>query len=238
MSMMTLQEGASVVVIDDDERDARTMTHPLLDAGFRTEVISEFDPTQDADSFLTRLGDRYHALVCDHVLSGRSTVPFTGAELVSKANRRAQNPLPAVLISSHVQTDQTGSIRRWREGIPVVLEKSDLSESIVEALDYTVDELSGKVSRERRAFATPIEILEVLPDVEVPVAKVIVVGWRIATSVWMPLQPILEATGLAPAQLPGRWLEADVNCHAKDDSDLYYRNIILAPDLPEGWRQT
>jgi len=235
---MTLQEGASVVVIDDDERDARTMTHPLLDAGFRTEVISQFDPTQDADSFLAQLGDQYHALVCDHVLSGRSTVPFTGAELVSKANRRAQHPLPAVLISSHVKTDQTGSIRRWREGIPVVLEKSDLSESIVEAIDYTVDELSGKVSRERRAFATPIEILEVRPEVEVPVAKVIVVGWRIATSVWMPLQPILEATGLAPAQLPGRWLEADVNCHAKDDSDLYYRNIILAPDLPKGWRQT
>lgn len=236
--MMTLQDGALVLVVDDDERDAKAMTHPLLDAGFRTEVISEFNPTQNADSFLAELGDRYQALVADHVLSGRSTVPFTGAELVSKANRRSQHPLPGVLTSSHVKTDQTGSIRRWREGIPVVLEKSDLSESIVEALDYTVDELLGKISRERRAFATPIEILEVLPDVEVPVAKVIVVGWRIATSVWMPLQPILDATGLMANQLPGRWLEADVNCHAKDDADLYYRNIILAPDLPEGWRQT
>jgi CheY-like chemotaxis protein len=235
MSVMTLHEGASVVVIDDDERDARTMTNPLRDAGFQTEIISQFDPRQDADSFLAQLGNQYSALVCDHVLSGKSSVPFTGAELVSKANRRAQRPLPAVLISSHVQTDQTGSIRRWREGIPVVLEKSDLSDSIVEALDYTLKELSGNVSRERRAFATPIEILEVLPDIEVPVAKVIVVGWRIATSVWMPLQPILDATGLRPEQLPGRWLEADVNCYAKEDSDLYYRNVILAPDLPEGW---
>jgi CheY-like chemotaxis protein len=236
MSAMALEEGASVLVVDDDERDAKTITRPLIDAGFRTSVISDFSPTQDADSFLSQLGDQYHALVCDHVLSGRSTVRFTGAELVSKANRRAQRPLPAVLISSHVQTDQTGSIRRWREGIPVVLEKSELSETIVEALDYTVDELSGKISRERRAFATPIEILEVLPDGEVPTAKVIVVGWRIATSVWMPLQPILEATGLEPSQLAGRWLEADVNCHAQEATDLYFRNIILAPDLPEGWR--
>jgi CheY-like chemotaxis protein len=233
---MTLEEGSTVLVIDDDARDAKSMTHPLLDAGFQTSVISDFDPTQDADSFLSQLGDQYDALVCDHVLSGRSTVRFTGAELVSKANRRALHPIPAVLISSHVQTDQTGSIRRWREGIPVVLEKSDLSETIVEALDYTVDELSGKISRERRAFATPIEILDVIPDGEVPTAKVIVVGWRIATSVWMPLQPILDATGLKSAELPGRWLEAEVNCHAPDAVDLYYRNIVLAPDLPEEWQ--
>jgi CheY-like chemotaxis protein len=234
--MATLAEGASILVLDDDERDARSMTHPLTDAGFRTSIISDFDPTQDADSFLAQLGDRYQAIVCDHVLSGRSAVRFTGAELVSKANRRKRIPLPAVLISSHVQTDQTGSIRRWREGIPVVLEKSELSETIVEALDYTVDELSGKISRERRAFATPIEILEVLPDGEVPAAKVIVVGWRVATSVWMPLQPILDATKLEPNQLQGRWLEAEVNCHAVDAADLYYRNIILAPDLPKGWQ--
>jgi CheY-like chemotaxis protein len=236
VSTMTLEEGSKVLVVDDDARDAKSMTHPLSDAGFQTSVISYFDPKQDADSFLAQLGDRYDALVCDHVLSGRSTVRFTGAELVSKANRRARRPLPAVLISSHVQTDQTGSIRRWREGIPVVLEKSDLSETIVEALDFTVDELSGKVSRERRAFATPIEILEVLPSGEVPTAKVIVVGWRIATSVWMPLQPILDATGLDSTELPGRWLEAEVNCHATDASDLYYRNITLAPDLPKGWQ--
>jgi CheY-like chemotaxis protein len=233
---MTLEEGSAILVVDDDPRDAKSMTHPLLDAGFRTSTISDFDPTLEADAFLAQLGDQYQALVADHILSGRSTVRFTGAELVSKANRRPQRPLPAVLISSHVQTDQTGSIRRWREGIPVVIEKSDLSETIVEALDYTVSELSGSVSRERRAFATPIEILDVIPDGEVPTAKVIVVGWRIATSVWMPLQPILEATGLEAGQLPGRWLEADVNCHALEAADLYYRNITLAPDLPEGWR--
>jgi len=231
MSTITLE---SVAVIDDDPRDARTMTNPLIDAGYRTATISDFDPAQDADAFLAELADHYDALICDHVLSGRSTVRFTGAELVCKANRRAGRPLPSVLISSHVQTDQTGSIRRWREGIPVVLEKSDLSEEIVSALDFTLDELSGNVSRERRAFPTPIEILGIQPDGEVPAARVVVVGWNIETPVWMPLQPILEATGLRPDKLPGRWLEAEVNCHAQAAADLFYRDIILAPDLPEG----
>ncbi|MCO5968247.1 hypothetical protein [Actinoallomurus soli] len=235
MSALILEEGASVVVVDDDPLDARTWTHPLVDAGFHAETITEFDPTLDADAFLAQLSGRYDALVCDHILSGRGAVRFTGAELVSKANRLTRSPLPAVLISSHVQTDQTGSIRRWREGIPAVVDKSELSDSVIDALSYTIDELSGKVSRERRAFTTPIEVLDVVTESEVPAAKVIVVGWRIATSVWMPLQPIVAATGLSAENLPGRWLEADVNCHAKEASELFYRNIVLAPDLPEGW---
>ncbi|MFF4771892.1 hypothetical protein ACFY05_03445 [Microtetraspora fusca] len=238
MTTLALPEGASVVVVDDDPLDAKSMTHPLIDAGYHTETISDFDSSQNADDFLALIADQYDALVCDHILSGRSTVRFTGAELVSKANRRAHRPLPAVLISSHVHTDQNGSIRRWLEGIPAVVDKSDLSDVVVDALDYTIAELSGRVKRERRAFATPIEILNVQPDGEVPVARVVVVGWRIATSVWMPLQPILDATGLPANQLPGRWLEADVNCHAKNAADLFYRNIILAPDLPEGWLET
>ncbi len=224
-----------VVVVDDDPMDARAWTHPLVDAGFQTDTITNIDPGLDAESFLSIIASKYDALVCDHILSGRRSVKFTGAELVSKANRRGERPLPAVLISSHVQTDQTGSIRRWREGIPVVVDKSELSETVVEALGYTIDELSGKVSRERRAFTTPIEVLDVETRSEVPSAKVIVVGWRIATSVWMPLQPILDATGLTADQLRGRWLEADVNCHASEASELFYRNIALAPDLPEGW---
>lgn len=234
MSALTLTEGATVVVVDDDPRDARSVTHPLEDVGYHTATISDFDPAQDADAFLASLVRQYDALVCDHILSGRSAVRFTGAELVSKANCREQ-PFPAVLISSHVNTDQTASIRRWRAGIPVVVDKSEYSDVIVDALDLTLAELSGHVARERRAFATPIEILDVRPEGEFPSARVVVVGWRIETSVWMPLQPIVDATGLSPDQLPGRWLEADVNCHAKDASHLYYSNIILAPDLPEGW---
>lgn len=224
-----------MLVADDDPRDARSVADPLEDAGYRTTIITSFDPHQDADAFLASLLGKYDALVCDHILSGRSRVRFTGAELVSKANLHADNPLPAVLISSHANTDQKGAIHRWREGIPKVVDKSDFSDVVVEAIDFTLAELSGKFARERRTFATPIEVLDVVPGGEVPQARVIVVGWRIATSVWMPLDPIVSATRLQPDELRGRWLEADVNCHAKDAADLYYRNITLAPDLPEGW---
>lgn len=235
VNVRPLVEGSSVVVIDDDVNDAISVVPPLQDAGFHTEMITEFTPGQDADAFLASLGDRYDAVVCDHILAGRGNVRFTGAELVCKANRRAGRPLPAVLISSHVNTEQNGAILRWREGIPSVVDKSDASDEVVDALRYTLDELAGNLARERRAFATPIEVLEVRPGGEEPKAKVIVVGWKIDSSVWMPLRPIEEATGLRPEELPGRWLEAEVNCYAKEASDLFYRNIILAPDLPQEW---
>ncbi|MFE9331058.1 response regulator [Streptomyces sp. NPDC006925] len=223
------------MVIDDDDMDASSITHPLQDAGFHTEMITEFTPGQDADTFLASLGDRYDAVVCDHILGGRGNARFTGAELVCKANQRTGTPLPAVLISSHVNTDQNGAILRWREGIPSVVDKSDASDTVVDALRYTLDELAGNLTRERRAFTTPIEVLDVRSGGEEPRAKVIVVGWKIDSSVWMPLRPIEEATGLRPEELPGRWLEAEVNCYAKDASDLFYRNIVLAPDLPQEW---
>ena len=235
MEALTLAEGASVLIADDDPRDAQSVADPLQDAGYRTTIITDFDPHQDADTFLASVIDEYDALVCDHILSGRTAVRFTGAELVSKANLHREHPLPAVLISSHANTDQTGAIHRWREGIPKVVDKSDFSDVVVEAIDFTLAELSGKFTRERRTFATPIEVLDVMPTGEVPQARVIVVGWRIATSVWMPLEPILRATGLKPDNLKGRWLEAEVNCHAKNAADLYYRNISIAPELPEGW---
>lgn len=224
-----------MLVLDDVPDDAVTATRPLEDEGFRAEPVSEVDPSLDADAFLATLVGRYDALVCDHVLKGRRHVSFTGAELVSKANSRPQHDMPAVLITSHINTDETGSIHRWLAGIPAIVDKTDLADGLVPALEYTQDELCGRFSEERRTFATPIEVLEVQPHGEVPRAKVVVVGWRIDTSVWMPLPPVLEETGLSASELPGRWLEANVNCYAKNPQDLYYRNITLAPTLPESW---
>ncbi|WP_327168497.1 hypothetical protein [Streptomyces subrutilus] len=233
--MLTLSRGASVVIADDDRRDAMTAEDRLKDAGFRTTLITEFDPHMDADAFLASLVGRYDALICDHVLSSHGRVRFTGAEVVSKANLHGEAPLPAVLISSHINTAQQGAISRWRKGIPQVVGKTDLSEEILPAIDYTVAELNGDFARERRAFPTPIEIIEVAPEGEVRQAKVVVVGWRINTPVWMPLDPILEATGLRGESLAGQWLDADVNCYARKAEDLYYSNIALSPELPQGW---
>jgi hypothetical protein len=207
----------------------------LKDAGYQTTIITEFDPDSDADAFLASLIGQYDAFICDHVLSGHGRVGFTGAEVVSKANLQTSAPLPAVLISSHINTAQQGSISRWRMGIPQVVGKSDLDEEILPAMACAVAELNGDFARERRAFPTPIEVLGVEPKGEVRRARVVVVGWDIKSPIWMPLDPIVEATGLRPESLVGQWLEAEANCYAQKPEDLYYRNIVLSPDQPSEW---
>ncbi|MGW4812181.1 response regulator [Kitasatospora cineracea] len=204
----------------------------LKDAGYQTTIISEFDPNWNADAFLASLVGQYDAFICDHVLSGHGRVGFSGAEAVSKANLQSSTPLPAVLISSHINTAQQGLISRWRVGIPQVVGKSDLDEEILPAMARVMAELNGDFARERRAFPTPIEVLRVDPRGEVPRAQAVVVGWDIKTPVWMPLEPIVEATGRRPESLIGQWLEAEVNCYAQKPEDLYYRNIMLSPDQP------
>ncbi|WP_424642863.1 response regulator [Embleya sp. AB8] len=233
--MATLNPGARVLVLDDDGEDAEAAAGALLDADFAAVPLSENADGLDVDAFLAHVCRGFDALVCDHVLSGARRFGFTGAELVSRANQRPGRPLPAVLLTSHRGTDQTGSISRWLSGIPAVVDKPDLTDGIVPALDYTVRELRGDFSEERRCFLTPIEVLEVFTTNEVKRARVVVVGWHMQKSVWMPLEPALAATGLKAGELEGRWLEAKVNCNAKRPDDLYYRDITIAPDLPEDW---
>ncbi|WP_055588669.1 hypothetical protein [Peterkaempfera griseoplana] len=82
-------------------------------------------------------------------------------------------------------------------------------------------------------FPTPVEVRAVEGDQ----AHVVVVGWHIARSIGVPLAPILEATGLTAARLPGRWLEAEANCYAEHAEDLVLSGITIAPDLPVGWME-
>jgi len=83
-------------------------------------------------------------------------------------------------------------------------------------------------NRKLRAFPTPIEVLAV--DSAADRASVIVVGWHLTRPVEIPLGPIVAATGIVAHDLPGRWLEAAVNCYAERASDLVFRDLALSPD--------
>lgn len=98
----------------------------------------------------------------------------------------------------------------------------------------------AKVDRfvaDRRAFSTPVEIIDVRDYLQVTEALVRVVGWSVQEPVWTDLYPIEQATGLRGMELKGRWLEADVNCHARSAGDLYFRNIVLSSEEDLGVRR-
>jgi hypothetical protein len=68
-----------------------------------------------------------------------------------------------------------------------------------------------------------------------PTADVLIPAWRTSTVVRLPLEQITQDTGLETGDLVGRWLEADVNCYARNPRDLFFRKFKIAPDVPKSW---
>jgi len=224
----------NILVVDDELQAAESIARFLRKVGgLEAEPLGDLDQFPDAESLVEYAATRFDALICDHVLQAKSQVRFTGAEVVSKANHRLAGPLPAVLITSHYGTDQTGTIPFYRAGIPAWVPKGAQLDQINQALHDAVEEIRGVKPRGRRAFPTPIEVIDVSVGGEAPTALVVVVGWQIDQEIHMPLKLITEATGLDPAALPGMWLEAHVNCHARTADELFYENIVIAPPLPD-----
>lgn len=66
--------------------------------------------------------------------------------------------------------------------------------------------------------------------------RIVVVAWRIAEELRVPLAQFAAETGLDAAGLvAARWLEAEVNVYADAASELRFRNIRVAPPLPVGF---
>ncbi|CAL9510269.1 hypothetical protein SUDANB32_03610 [Streptomyces sp. enrichment culture] len=227
-----LRTGATIAVIDDDPEEVFATSMVLEDAGFEARPFElKREPLED---LLQRVASSSVALVCDHRLNGRENIPFSGAELVHRAN--LQFHLPSVLSSTYVSRDQGTSIRKWRDGIPCLLGKDEQSpESLRSALAITIAELEGRVTRSRIAFPAVIEVVEVQQHGESPSVVAIVPAWRPSTSVEIPVDIIQRDVKISVSDLPGTWLEAEVNCHAEEERDLFFRNFSLAPDLPSDW---
>lgn len=227
-----------IAVIDDNPNEARIYARSFRGVGRHVVPFSDLEGYESADALLDMLeAENFNRLVCDLVLNSSQSrrIPFNGAEIASKANRRAQ-PIPAMVFSSNVGTDDDIELRKLRADIPVVLEKRHVREQGRRALAVTVAEVcEGVIPRERRLAPSPIEVIRTVRYGETPTATVVVVGWHVTREIDIPLQPILDDLGLVgDADLP-QWLEARVNCFARYEQDLFFREFTIAPNLPEGW---
>ncbi|MFH8577196.1 hypothetical protein [Streptomyces zaomyceticus] len=88
-------------------------------------------------------------------------------------------------------------------------------------------------ARDEHRFRTPVQVESV--DVVARTARVVVVGWHLEAGVTVLLDQLVVETKLQPSELPGKFLEADANCRAKEADDLVLTQITVAPPLPAGW---
>lgn len=77
---------------------------------------------------------------------------------------------------------------------------------------------------------TVVHVLDV--DEKAHTARVEVAAWRPDDPVTVLLDQITGDTGLDVETLPGRWLEAEANCHAEDPDHLVLTEFREAAEVP------
>ncbi|MCY0957660.1 hypothetical protein [Streptomyces sp. H27-H5] len=88
--------------------------------------------------------------------------------------------------------------------------------------------------RDQPRYRTPVHVEMV--DAAARSARVIVVAWSLTDGVDVLLDQLVVETGLQPAELVGRHLEAEANCAvARAAADLVLTRVTVAPPLPPQW---
>ncbi|MFE0766126.1 hypothetical protein [Streptomyces smyrnaeus] len=78
-----------------------------------------------------------------------------------------------------------------------------------------------------------VQVLDV--DKKARTARVEVAAWRPGEPVTVLMDQVTNDSGLEADQLPGRWMQAEANCHVEDPDRLvltYFRDV---PRLPQEW---
>lgn len=211
-----------VAIVDDNLHDARVMRELVLDAGFEPVVLDS--PFGDIHDLLRNVGERADAAICDHRLRGLAH--FSGAQAV--ASLVAQN-VPALLVTQYVDTDADVSIRRWRYGVPVLLDRGDADpDRLRQGLDDCAREIQGFYAPGRRPRRTLIQIDETANESGEPVVDTRVLSWNPHRAVRFPLS--LVPADLRRLVVPGAFLIAMVNIGAERAQDLYFKDFERAPE--------
>ncbi|MFF2940256.1 hypothetical protein ACFVSQ_10475 [Streptomyces niveus] len=83
-----------------------------------------------------------------------------------------------------------------------------------------------------------VAVLVVDVDKKARTARVEVAAWRPDKPVTVLLDQIVTDSGLDVDSLPGRWLEAEANCHADHADKLVLTGFRNSAPLPQGWMPT
>lgn len=234
-ALLEMPQGARVGMIDDDPAAMRALSYQLQDADL-TPVAISLAGSPDVDEVIAAIVENEcAAAICDHRLNGSGHARFDGAQLACQSNLSRQ--IPCVLLSAWTSEDESTSIRRWRHGIPRVLNKRGrTTKDLSEALTVTKLEISGDRPLERRAFRTAIEVARVSYEAECPTVCVYVPAWNPDAQVVIPLDLFPDSVrSHPPREFLGSQFIADVNYYAPNEGELFFQNIRQASPVPESW---
>ena len=235
---MQIQQIRKVAIVDDTQSARETLAETLEMVGFEPFVVE--NSWTEINSLVEHIQANSQAVICDHRLSDSGLASlFKGAELMPLLYK---NKFPSLLITTFIDQDINDSIRKYRDEIPVVLERDELvgiydidtiGNKIKRGFETCSQEFQGILSSVRRPHRTLVNIASVsngLIDAFVP-------SWNPYHAVSFPVSLIPDELFLKVKsrfeQKTDNWLIACVNTGAEKAGDLYFTKFEAAPELDD-----
>jgi hypothetical protein len=213
-----------IAIIDDESTDAQIPEREVEAAGFKPIIVNRsFRKIEELAAFIKA---EAQAALCAHRLADYGFAHFYGAKLVASLY---DLKIPAILITQYSDIDNDVSIRKWRDKIPVLLNRDEAdAESIRRGIENCVLELLGRLPETRIPYRVLLRITNITDESGERVVDVIIPGWNLYRAVRFPVSliPLVFHDKLTP----GVRLFARVNIGAAKSDDLYFREFELAPE--------
>lgn len=216
--MFALQERSRVTVIDDDELGRDDLIDQLRDQHFEPQaVIGAFGT--DIDRLLAEVRSQRPAFViCDHKLQPKGLAAFFGLDVV---RRLVAARCPAMLVTMYQSPDRM-ALRAARHEVPVILGRDAFDpEAVAQYAEICRREIANDPVDVRRPHRTLIRVDFV--DGDSGSIDAVIPAWRPEHAVRIPPACLSEA--VRTAVKPGNFLLGDVNIGARDEDDLFFKNL-------------
>ena len=230
-----------IAIVDDEEKARRQLAETLELVGFETFIVeNSFD---EVDTLVQHIQQNAQAVICDYQLSTHGLASFKGSELMPSLYT---SKFPAILITQYNEHEINDSIRKYRDKIPVILERHDLialydinivADKINKSFETCEQEFQGIMSSARRPHRTLVHIVDIITDSGEEFVKVFVPSWNRHHAVRFLASQIPDAlltnVKLQLKKSNDSWLIARVNTEAEKSDDLYFILFESAPELDD-----
>lgn len=216
-----------IAIIDDEADGIEVAKMELSDAGYEPVPIE--NPIPDINNLVDSLFGSVQGVFCDHRLNFGSNNNIFGAEIVAKLYDRK---VAAILVTQFIEIDHDTTIRKWRDKIPVLLNRDETNSSLIKSgFEQCRRELAGELRSDRISYRSLIRVLQFSNVGREEVVEAIVPSWNPSHPIRLPMSIIPNA--IRKAIKPGTRLLAKVNIGATKTEDLFFTDFELAPELTD-----
>lgn len=209
-----------VTIVDDDPEDREDLMDQLRDHDIEPRAV-DGRYGNDIDRLIADvLATGSPFVICDHRLQNKNLASFNGSRVIKALG---QSKLPAMLLTMYQSTNRL-ELREARADVPVVVSRHDFDVSQLGTYaEICRREFANDPVDERRAHRTLIGIRGINRSYGNTELYATIPNWRPDEAIVLPVACI--ATDLVPKLEVGDYLLGDVNVGAKEEDDLFFKNV-------------